>query len=190
MRRFLIQVALVVIMASAAVAHADNVTITWPSCDFGTCLLPPSIVTFDLPPVLGDHSPVVTANYNYDDGDEFQLQLGFSSPESTDGSAKVLLLQGGVFGPNGPCEPVCATYLVFDDFLINDLTPAGWILIAGTHTGTFWDGLGPIVPGGYPVTLVITPDASAVPEPSSLLLLATGLLGLGAAVYRKSHSLL
>jgi len=189
MRRFLIQAALVVMMASPAVAHADNITLTWPNCD---CALPPSVVTFDLPPVLGDHSPVTSANYNYDDGNEFQLQLGFSSPENTDGSAKVLLLQGGIFGPNGPCEPVCATYLVFDDFLINDLTPAGWILIAGTHTGTFsnWEGFGPILPGTDPITLVITPDASTVPEPSSLLLLATGLLGLGVAVYRKSHSLL
>jgi hypothetical protein len=40
-------------------------------------------------------------------------------------------------GPNGPCGGTCGTYLIFNDFLINDLTPGGWFFIDGTHTGTF-----------------------------------------------------
>ena len=76
----------------------------------------------------------------------------------------------------------------FDDFLINDLT-SGDPFIAGTHTGTFSDiGSPPPLVGGIPVLLVITPDASTVPEPSSLLLLATGILGLGVAAPRKLRS--
>jgi hypothetical protein len=65
-------------------------------------VLMPSVFTFYLPPVPLDNSQVTTANYNYDDGNELQLTLGLYSPENTDGSAKVLSLQGGIFGPTGP----------------------------------------------------------------------------------------
>jgi hypothetical protein len=186
MCRFFIQAALVVIMASPAVSHADNFKLTFPYCE--PCA-PSTVVTFYLPPNLtgpyGEGLVTVTnASYN---GSEFQLTTYFLSPENTDGTDKALFLSGGgIFGPEFGC-PSCVTWLVFDDFLINDLTP-GDPFIAGTHTGSF--SLEPPLPFGPPVTLVITPDASTVPEPSSLLLLATGFLGLGVGVYRKSHSLL
>jgi hypothetical protein len=184
MRRFFIQAALIVMMASSAVAHADNFTLTFPDCE--PCA-PSAVVTFYLPPNLAgpDYGDgiytVANASYN---GYEFEMTLSFFSPEDTDGTAKLLLLQGGPFGPEFGC-PECETWLVFNDFLINDLT-AGDPFIAGTHTGSF--SLEPPLPFGPPVTLVITPDASTVPEPSSLLLLATGLLGVGAAASRKSRS--
>lgn len=44
---------------------------------------------------------------------------------------------------------------------------------------------GAFTPDEYVDNISLTPGAAATPEPSSLLLMATGLLGLGAAVGRK-----
>jgi hypothetical protein len=92
MRRLLLQAALVLMIASAAVAHADTFTLTW---NYDNIPSAKQTVTFYLPPVLADPKGgegELTVGNAIDDGYEFQGVFGFYSPEATDGTDKLLSL--------------------------------------------------------------------------------------------------
>jgi PEP-CTERM motif len=167
MRRFLFQTALVVIIAFPAVARADNFTLDWAD----------NTLTFNLPPEpipasgIGNGFGFNNVAFTLNGKSQLSGDLVFFSPDSDIGG----LLFNYLFYP-----PYIDQFFDADDALINDTTPDVDPFILGTHTGVF-EFL-----SDYPATLVITQDASPVAEPSSLLLLATGVLGLGVAASRKS----
>jgi hypothetical protein len=79
----------------------------------------------------------------------------------------------GAYLANQPTEP-------FTDPL------ATVTFLAGTYQlSTFLDGIPFLTNGGIPFTLTIAPETAATPEPVSLLLLATGALGLITAARRR-----
>jgi PEP-CTERM motif len=173
--------AIVLFASSAFSARADNFKLSWTD---GDSFNPqPETLTFYLPPTpippaaLGSGiDTFATASLN---GIEFLAEFQFVTPENFDQVVGFLIIEGGPFVSTESCGN-CFANFNSDDALINDLS-SGDPYLSGTHTGLFFVGTSL---GEVPATLVITPDASTVPEPSSILLLGSGILMLGFAARR------
>jgi hypothetical protein len=163
-------IAIVLFASSTFCARADNFALTFYNIEPQFS----DTVTFYLPPgtdLAGPPFALVSL-----DGYQFMAQLGFwDSEEMPPGGA--LNIDGGPFVDSKGCNN-CEGWFASDDAFVNPTSETPFIL--GTHTGSFSQG-GPF----EPATLVITPDASTVPEPSSIMLFGTGALMLGFAARRR-----
>ncbi len=157
MTRFIRLLSLVCTTALCTVAKADTITLTSPLYPFFT-----SIITLPHMPVadaftLGYNFITVATTSNTDS------RLGFGSA-----------LQNSDFALLNPRFP--------------DATFTGPQLYTGPESApTLVDAIYTVYNGGYAYELQITPDATVTPEPSSLALLATGLLGVFSASRRRQR---
>jgi hypothetical protein len=159
---------LALLVASTLYAKADSFTLTWPN----------NTLTFNLS--ISD-AFIDSDEHGTDELFFFNIDMKLNSEN---GVAQFLAF----FNPDAPSVLLFnAVPPLFDvaDFDSDDALWGGPVddpsFVLGTHAGTF-------SLNGSAATLVIAPDSSTVPEPSTFALLATGILGLAGASWRRlSH---
>jgi hypothetical protein len=144
--------------------------------------------------------PVGTSNPNYGYY-TFSTSFTAGSPSLYSGSLSIMADDTVAIYLNGvlvvPFAPLGSDYhcadVVPDCLTVDTIALSGLSLLSGPDANTFLfvvqqAGVGPVGGTGDPTGLDFSAVLSAVPEPNSLLMLASGMLGCAAAIFRRRRA--
>lgn len=194
--------ALSLFVSSPALADTDLFTISGPDSTVIQLTASSSFEGFEPVPSFGDYSFYVLSGSGSYDG-TLGYTFGFYVLEGGLHDYDYVVPPGGIFPPyyslalTSPISFLSETVTCIPDPYANP--PCAYFynysFVPGTYTGSVTpDGLIPPIPSAYlpylsgPWSLTITPlDTAATPEPSSILLLGSGLITAGVARLRRTR---